>query len=459
MIYRLARHTPTSQTFWGCDDTDTGGVLGVVVDGSQYTGDTLAAADNYCGLVTVDNLASGVHTYQMALDGVLQDVQHEFTTAPQSGEDVDLILTGDCLEANPSFANLVANESADAFYASEWTYIDGGEYEAAPCGAASLVTLRATYDERGATADPDYSAFLDSYRIKQRCTLSNPANKWRREFIKRFPTRLFWNNHEFYSLIALPWNPAPGENQFDAAYKAASEYEFMGNPINTDSDLDSVPSTVVYTRETIGDVEIISTDGTSYNDDALANLLDGQALGRGEGKQFAWIKDRIAASTAKFLIIFHTTSIPDNTEWNHATTGILKALEDKDQTAIIIGANIHRAHARQINLNMPTRPIMEFGASPLRQESNSAVAALSGDVVYFEDSVATTFTGVYEPGAREKAAWCYAKVSIRPNGSDDYVDSHMKVEIKNALTSAVRWSCIIPEGSREPNIRANAAVI
>lgn len=63
MISALRKFTSTSQTFWGCDNTDTGGVLGVRVDGVDYTGDTLVSGSDYTGTVTATGLSAGTEVY------------------------------------------------------------------------------------------------------------------------------------------------------------------------------------------------------------------------------------------------------------------------------------------------------------------------------------------------------------------------------------------------------------
>lgn len=436
----------------GCDDTDTGGVLGVFVDGTLTTGDTLSAAKDYTGLVTAT--VSGSYTYQMALDGVAVGEEYTGRTAPRSGDNFDLIFIGDCFTAEASFNYLWTNESPAACYATEFYYIDAAEFSASPINATPIATLQTNNNPRTATGatpetNDDFKAFRTSYRKKHRAVYTYQEN--RLKWVNKAPIRQVWNNHEFTSLIADPWCASPGENNFDGAFQAAQEYEFNGNPIPTGTvgthTIGENTYNLPYFNETVGDVEVIVTDMTSANEDALGYLLDDAT--RGLTNQVAWIKDRISNSTANVLIIYNpTTIIASMDEWTNASTGILKTIDAKDQTIILMSANNHTPSARLINLNMPTRPVLEFGISPLRHNLASVFVELASDVVYYTDEVSTSYASAHNKNAHTN--WAYGKIIRRANGDAENSNPHTKFKMINPTNGELRFSCIIEDGSRTP---------
>lgn len=469
MIWMLRRHTPTSMTFWACDDTNTGGVLGVKVDGgAEVTGDTLGSALHYTGTVTATGLSAGTHTYQLTLGGAdVTGATGTFRTAPSAGSNADLMFVVCSLEAGPCFAPMIARETADACFASEFLYIDENEYSTAPASAASIPALRGTNNPTASSVgmtSADYQAFRNSYRLKHRYSYLRDgavSRIWRHRFAQKFPMRFMWDNHEFETETT---QPAPGSNQFDGAFQAAYEYYFQGNPTNGDSDLDSTPTyydgsnTVAfpaYFRETIADVEVICPDQVSYSADATARTYND--AGRGDQKQLAWLKNAITNSTAKFLVVFNPQRIDTTSaEWT-GSGGLFETIDAKNQTVVVLTGDIHRPYARLINspTHTPTRPLLDVGVSPLRQTSNSDFIDITGQTVYFDplgegSNIQTAYEAVYSAAGRDSCNWIYCKVGSRPNGSSEYAGSHIKIELKNPLTGAVRWSAIIPEGARVP---------
>lgn len=470
MMWMLRRHSTTTMTLWGCDETSTGGVLGVKINGGEIiTGDTLGAALNYCGLVTATGLTADTeYSYQLTLGGSdVAGATGTFRTAPAAGSDADLMFVICSLEAGQCFAPMLARETADACYTSEFIYIDESEYNSNPPSAATIPTLRGSSSPTGSSSSmtsANYQSFRNSYRLKHRYSYLREGSVSRREraqFCRTYPMRMMWDNHEFETETV---QPAPGSNQFDGAFQAAYEYYFMGNPPNADADLDTVPTyndgtdlvaAPAYFREVLADVEVICPDMISYSAATLARRYND--AGRGGTKQLAWINAAIANSTAKFLILFNPQRIDTtNAEWTGAG-GLFETINAKNQTVLVITGDIHRPYARLINhaTYAPDRPLLDVGASPLRQTSNSDFIDISGQTVYFDplgegDNIQTPYGDVYSAAGREACNWIYCMVRSRPNGSSEYAGSHIKVELKNPLTGAVRWSAIIPEGQRMP---------
>lgn len=470
MLWMLRRHTPSAMTFWVCDDTNTGGVLGVKVDGgSEVTGDTLGAALNYTGTVTATGLSAGAHTYQLTLDGSdVTGATGTFRTAPAAGENATLMFVVCSLEAEPCFAQMVGRETADACYTSEFLYIDEGEYSSSPASAATIPNLRTTHDELATSSgmtSAAYLAFRDSYRLKHRYSYirdGGVAKPWRHKFGQTFPLRMGWDNHEFETETT---QPAPGSNQFDGAFQAAWEYYFQGNPVNADSPIDTGTTyhngtTTVgfcpYFAEVMGDVEVIVPDMVIASADATTRRYDD--AGRGVENQLDWIKARIAASTAKFLVIFNPQRIDTtNAEWTDGTTGLFKAINDKDQTIIVLTGDIHRPYARLIQsaTYCPDRALLDVGVSPLRQTSNSDFIDIGGDAVYHDplgtgSNIQTTYDSIYSAGGAAACNWTYCVIESRPNGGGPFAGSHVEISLRNPLTGADQWSAYIPEGSRTP---------
>lgn len=375
MIYclRPGPDSATSQSFWGCDETSTGGVLGVVVDGISYTGDTLAAADGYTGLVTVTSLEAGAHTYQMTFDGELVDTEQTFTLY-EAGESFRLLFLGDSNQSvDACFQPIVDNETdVAAVFGAELYYIDNHTYHE----IAQIANHDAT-----ASYPTEYASALSDIRA---CYLGYYANETSRLAMGKKWTKLnIPGNHD---LLAGDAAHRPGTVAYDAAYKVMREFPSNGMP-EASGDVDSTPVPVMYYNYVIGDVEVIMTDGLTYSRTHGANVLlgsttdGGGTTGVGEDKQVDWMKAVVTASTANVLIFFPTTYV-----WKADWTAFLSWMTTNhpDKTCIVIVPNVHHTFAMTENAlsdGMPT-----YGCSPSSAvTSMTAMYPRTGDAYRFSD--------------------------------------------------------------------------
>ena len=111
MLAQLGHATDSIVRFWGCDNTNTGGVLGVIVNGKTYTGANLTAATDYTG--TIDVAVSGDFTWQLTLDGVAVTPLRTAKGQPSSGQGFRTVIWGD---SNNEYINgwqVMVDEAAD----------------------------------------------------------------------------------------------------------------------------------------------------------------------------------------------------------------------------------------------------------------------------------------------------------------------------------------------------------
>lgn len=419
MYAALGYGTQTSQRFWGHDDTETGGVLGVFVDGVLTTGATLAAGNDYCGTVDVTGLSAGEHSYQLALDGVAVGNAGTFSTAPASGESFDLIFCGDARVSGSVMALMTARENPAAIFASELCYIEG------------YYTL----------SGPTEAEYLAEWRAGYRDILTDRA---RRDWMAKFQVRSMWDNHEIGPGVG--W-PAPGEAMFDAARQAFLEYEGAGNPPNTDADIDA---SALYFSEVIGDVEIIVLDGSSYSQNSGGGYLVDET--RGGTQQANWAARKITESAANLIILHSPKESPgsDTASWGIIFAAI-EAVAPKQ--VILCEADTHCPYARKTWRLGQTEAngILSVGVSPLAQTTSKTITDTHPrDLFYFLDDTARSapWTDLYTNQANLN--WVYCRVSRRPNGSSERAVPHTKVEIINALTGVSRWHCWLDDGVRGP---------
>lgn len=157
MIFKQGVRTTTSLTFWGCDDTDTGGVFGVLLDGVLNNGDTLISTNDYTGTVTV-TVSKGNHTVQPTLDGATVGPVYACKTAPAKGEYVKVLFTGDANTGEVGLHTLAYKENdADAVLATEMEYIDSTQYSSSPMFAEPLDDIITDYTA-SSTADTQANA-------------------------------------------------------------------------------------------------------------------------------------------------------------------------------------------------------------------------------------------------------------------------------------------------------------
>jgi phosphodiesterase/alkaline phosphatase D-like protein len=490
MIFGPRRGTTTSQTFWAVDSAydgtlGAGGTLGVSVyqngaeiPGSPFSGDTLAAGTNMTGTVTATGLTARTqYTYQMRLAGAdVAGKAGKFTTKPAAGQDADLMFIVCAAEAHPCYAKLYG-EFAHAVFNSESGYLDsqgsGFDYASAPAPLTSALPLVGTETTTSSymTSD-DFLAWRDAFRLRHRGVLSlrqtTQINKWKRMFYRNHPMRFGWDNHEMKTSAGSTVT-APGQSRFDGAMRAAWEYYFQGNPDHahvTDPSLsnDALPTRdgtnffATYFAETIGDVEVIVTDHMAYSDmtASLDAIRTFDNAGRGGNDQFTWLKARITASTAKFLIIFAPRGYQIGAgEWENTSTGLLAALGNKNQTIVVVSGDLHRPFARTITKTSAagatlTRPVFEVGPGALRAISVKTLDDITGGQTVHHNPVGganTAFDGVYTAAGRDACTWSYLKVESRPNAPGGAL---LALKLTNPLTGVVNYSANIREGNRVP---------
>jgi hypothetical protein len=458
MIIIRKAGTPTSETFWIHDELRTGGAAVLYVDGVQYPV-TLNATYDYSGVVTITGLSAGAHSYYGTL-GAVVTAARTFRTQPVAGAAVKLGFSCDFGgQPWPCYRLMLDTETdMDAYFASEFTYLDADtNYNGAPCSAATISTI--PNPNAANTGSADYLAFLECYRRKFNCAMLTGDHVLKKEFMEAFALRISPNNHEFQT-VSPGVTSKPGQNRYDAFSVACYEYYYLGQQANADADLDTVPSPKpFYWRETVGDIEVIVPDMISYNDDSLGYLLNGAAQTRGQDKQLAWMKTAIANSTARIIVLFLGTSVPNNTEWTGAGN-LFDTIDAKNKTIVAISGNQHRAFARLLNDNLPTRKLVEIGAAPFSAPNNSDIYHYPSETLYFMDATLTAPSDLYvnSVGSAANANWNYATLEWFPNGDHEDSIAHIKIKLKNSVTGGVKWSCIVREGERVPRVNKQRVV-
>jgi phosphodiesterase/alkaline phosphatase D-like protein len=540
LLWRKARHTTTTQAFWVCDTSNTGGQLGVRVAttyaalgaASITTGDTLGSGTDYCGLVTATGLtANTTYYYRLTLGGsdvtlhpsggTTKYAEGTLKTLPTAGQDVDI---GVLICGNEPDQTLFAmfGETFDAIYCNEWLYIDEGggataTYRAAAPGPAAEALYSNGSPPSNLTADhnpnssssgmtsADFVEWRKSYRIRNRWSYlrrdASVLNTVRDRFQRLYPMRFMWDNHECQTTNGTARRSRPGENQFDAAFRAWWEYHAMGNPVNNDAGImDTQPtydgSTVIhpYFGEVIGDVEVLTLDQITFSDMATSptqpRALADTARGSHEtANQLKWAVDRINNSTAKFLIVCIGKPYQQGTfdyEDVAYVPGLLRTVGAKDdQTIILVSGDLHQPFVRVLRSTAwsgaatredLTAPVTEVCIGPLEHTSITALAdagyscLMSGNTVaggqaastflYRPAELATNDVGItyndmdatggvdnhaqyVTAGQREKTYWNYLKIELRSGVLT------LKI-IAPLRASKVLWQGSWAEGQRVP---------
>lgn len=514
MYSRLAHGSTTSQTFWGVDNTNTGGVLGVYVDGVLHTGDTLSADNDYTGIVTVTGLTSGEHTWQMALAGVATGTQKTFSTMPAEGENFDVVIIGDATGDCQAFGTIVGKESpAFGISVGDTYYLDVNPNFADRCTCGQLHTTGIVL-----------ATELAIYRCKHRCHYTKAY--FRPLAMAAFPWYLQWHNHEFE---VQPFQTSTGTNagiKFNAAYQAACEYMFSGGP-DRPVGYDSYPSyggiSPNYYTWVTGSARFIVCDNTSYGMDTgtarshFEGTVPNDSGGNNVGSmQLDWLNAVITAATEPFIILITPAEPIDpsagataSNDWT-AIYNILDAAANRNKTIMLFCGDTHQALAELIggafSTIMPNSSMLVVNATPMehpaRGTASTVMAANNNASIYFRDTQNTavlwaasqsvleydwcyygsnmysctvggttgatppthtsgsasdgTITWTYEGRIDQDALnYNYAVLSVNPAGTSELSAPHIKVQIKNAITGATRWSCLIEQGSRIPFIRNN----
>lgn len=453
MIGQLKYGTSTTQRFFGVDESDTGGVLGVLVDGVLTTGDTLNSGNDYTGTVEV-TLSPGSHTWEMVLDGVGQGNQRSFQTAPASGESFKAVVVSDITGDAQGFSTILDENARFGMTNGDDMYLDVNPNMSDKCGCGTLPD--------GASAVV-FATVLTTYRCKHRCHLTN--GMFRNYAFQSFPWDRQWHNHEFEVVPFQTTTIAANAGiKYNAAKQAAEEYLFAGNA-DPATGYDTYPSPVAYRNFMLGDIEVLRFDHTSYgfepNPSGLYSKFEGTVPNDSGGnnigsKQLDWAVDTINASTAP-LILLITPAEPCHSSQNAAAAAewqtLFDAVDAKDASIVLICGDTHQALAEMIDgSQLPTRPLLVVNGSPLEHPThttNSTAWNSAGDVtIYYSDITLnnpSTTDDVYTG-----FNYNYVVITRNPNGSALESQPHTIFEIKQALTRQVKWWCYLIDGQRIP---------
>ncbi len=511
MIGLLKYGEPTSQTFHIIDESDTGGVAGVFVDGQLYTGDTLSAANDYTGIVTVTGLSPGTHTWDVALDGVAANNIKTFQTAPEQGEAFKLVIAGD-ITGNAQCLSRVAGEGARyGIVIGDCAYHDTVPDFGAKCGCANLPEA----------ADPVvFATVLDTYRCKWRCSLT--YGTYRQVAFSQHPWDLNWHNHEFETpVFQVMTDPDASAVKYQASKQAADEYLFAGNAPAT-GNWDTYPNPRVYRDFTIGDAHVLIFDHTSYGWEANSarsffegSVADGSGGVNTGSQQLDWAIATMQSSSSK-LIILITPAEPVHSSASAAVGGqwetLLGAIDGlAGKTVLLFCGDTHQLLVETLGgSKLPNNPLTVVNATPALHPLRSSASddwVSNGDAVRHAHSMIEPLqvwkssrnfylgSVIFPPvknghyyrcvaegktGSTEPASWpttdgqtvvdgavtwqCmpnkldaetdfnynYAIVDVLPNGGKYHKGWHVLVTIKNALTGTPRVTFYIPEGERQP---------
>lgn len=422
MYPRLGASTTTTQVFWGWDNSNTGGVIGVNINGQSFSGGTLNAANGYTGIVTATGLSPATeYTYQLTLDSAPVGEEITFKTMPESG-DFDLMFIGDGRLLQNTLPVILDRESPAAVYCTEMYYIEGYE------GARDMAVI----------AD-----MQEMYR-----TVIHEPEIFGRKRFGEVPFRFMWNNHEVGSGTAWPLKPS---TQFTVVSQAADEFYFNANPQNTDSPIDSDAK---YFRENISDVEVIQLDQSSYGTTSANGRLTEPT--RAGIYQTDWLVSRINNSDAKVLIIYFCVQFSmDNT--NGDGKAVIDACNaNPNKTIIFCEADTNipyaRMYGRTIGGSTMSPKVLSLGVSPVSQTTGKAYIDDANDDLYFvKDNITDEWNNFDYVFNRSAVKWQY--VLIKRRGASTVV------EFKNAFTGKAFWSCALSDGERLPVISNNQKAI
>jgi len=417
MILTALKHgTPTTQRFWCCDTSDTGGITRVYVDGVAHDGPTLTASTDYTGVLEL-SVAPGTHTYSVEVVGIGTSDTIEWKTVPAEGEDFDFAWGGDSLFDAWSFGELADVDVRAFIHLGDWEYLDSS-WSALGCGDPSGLST--------------YNDWLLWYRCLQRNTLALEKNK--RSLIARVPSWLQWNDHEVKNdRVGIGNFGAGGDDRLNAAYQAFDEYQGAGRPAATGI-VDTEPSPPTYYTFHVGDVEFILWDVVIY---AWSKLVDTV----GHDKQPAWIQSKIDASTAKFLILASPNVVHPDGFW----PDLFSHIDAKDQTIVCLTADAHGQYYQVVEgALLPNRPMVEILNTPMHQ-----VMFLTPGSEGLWDTNPNDHTVRQDRGT---IPWQrYGICRVRPKGTAEFPFSHIEFRLMEC-GRGVRARCVIREGERLPTL-------
>lgn len=433
MLAQMGYGTPTLQRFWGCDENNVGGVLGVLINGVHYTGDTLTSDTDYTGIV--DAPVSGTYVWQLTLDGVAVTEEKSHHAMPSAGERFKCCFWADATGDAYGWLKMQQESPDFAVFGGDWDYID---------------------TEAGFTRD----STLSSYRPRHRTKLTDQPR--RANFLSSVPNFGVMDSHEGVRGDLY----APGTPEYSAAYQAAREYFLCLSPENTDAGIHTSPSPVPYFRHTVSDVEFIFMDHISWaawnGTDPVADVVVMDAT------QISWFQNAIQSSVADVIVVMAPhqptySAVKNPTVWR----SIFSAINSVNKTVIMITGDSHGACAiwRPQGTTMASgtitdvftdRGLLEVQATPIDHSTMTVGDAItdSQSTKHFLDaSDSASASGTYRDNRN------YGVLTYEPDGSAYRAAPHIMVDIKNAWDGALRWRCFVDVGGREPVIYAPRAAV
>lgn len=408
MIPMLGYRSATTQKFWGVDETNTGGVLGVLVNGAATSGPTLSAATDYTGIVTA-TVPSTAYTYQLTINGVAATPAYQSPAKPGASDYTKIVFWGDANGNSPGFYRASQEGAHLGVCLGDWDYAD---------------TVIAG------------STVLATHRAQHRSVIVNELN--RQVLLRALPHVSMWDNHEGVGSTGA----SPGDALYDAAFQACNEYFLSLNPTNTDAGIHSLAYQTPYFRFTFGGIDFVCMDHISWATDrntVAANKMDATEL--------AWVNAALTASTSPILVICSPTQPYDNTEWASLRTTI----DGLNKTVVLLTADAHGAASiwRQPQPSghaswFPTRGLYECQATPMMHPTCTA-----------GDPITSAFSQQHfiDVSANTNTLGCnynYGTLEYFPSGSTEYATAHVKISIKSAWDGKTRHCVHIPQGQRAP---------
>lgn len=332
----------TSNSARVCVRTTTTGTVTVACAGQSFTASAdTAVAD---GVVAIDVLGLEPNkAYPLTITDASAAVERgTLRTMPLTGGKVAFISCETRMRPLDGLAQNIIAFGANAL-------VHQGDY---------IYTSENLSNYNGETAPAIVTASTNAnYAMHWRQTKRRSANRLRETTI---PTYMMWDDHEFggdnwdHSITQAQsqLNVASGGTQAEvdaswwAARQAASWYS-IGNPLPDSGTTAEKPAgaaagtsvsqyPVGYYRNTIGDMELFHIDCLSYR--SLLTSTDNASKTMLGANQKAWLKARLAASTARFKIIssskttYFATSGGTGDDWTKYST-------ERDELIAFIQAN------------------------------------------------------------------------------------------------------------------------
>jgi len=411
MRYGLREPGKTFQIYWLClYEEKTGGVVGVTIDGANYAGETINAANGYMGVVTG---VSG--DYQMTLDGVnVSGATGKSPSWPSDGK-FDLLVLCDSqpFDNVGSFAKVQALEpNAFMVVTEELYYIDQQEGAGPSIYPLTLTPVYNNHELDAATNQAEYDLWLDqdtgSVGLRQKYINLDKFHPDRQAFFASYPHLSIPDNHQLLHSNMYgngeAQQPLDGQIGFNAVRQVYNEYLHNGWPQPT-GDIDVYPTPLLYGSKEIENLKIIWVDQSSYDpagNGGNQELDDGNVNVSNVTRQVQWINDELNNTTAEFIVIFfHTPIDPAMGSFvGGDATALAQYIAASNKTVFFVTGDSHQSWARLIyEDNLINNPVLDVGCSPCSPTNASSVYTKLADDVYYLDKVhrGSVLTAPYDP--------------------------------------------------------------